>query len=240
MRKLIKTTAVSVLILGAVSATTVPAQAGSEVLVGGLLGGAAGAGVGAAFGGGKGAAIGGILGLGLGAVVASAQADAHEAQYVAYDNRRGYDYNRGYDRRSYGQGYSRGGAPAPVPYPAVQGPKQYQWGYAFGFDKGYKKALQGVPDNAQAYYQRYLQQRLYEGGRPFPPAYRDGLIAGFTEGYRQGHVAARQAYVGAPPHPQYAPYGGGGHDRDRHRAEHHGGRTSKPYLHNEWDDQASR
>ncbi len=47
-----------------------PAKAGNE-LVGGILGGAAGAGIGGALGGGKGAAIGGVLGLGLGALGAN-------------------------------------------------------------------------------------------------------------------------------------------------------------------------
>ncbi len=41
---------------------------GENELVGGILGGAAGAGICGALGGGKGAAIGGVLGLGLGAL----------------------------------------------------------------------------------------------------------------------------------------------------------------------------
>lgn len=45
-----------------------PARAQDSTLTGGLLGGAAGAGIGYAFGKGKGAAIGGVTGLALGAL----------------------------------------------------------------------------------------------------------------------------------------------------------------------------
>lgn len=55
---------------GILAAGLAPARADNE-LKGGILGGAAGAGIGGALGGGKGAAIGGVLGLGLGALGAN-------------------------------------------------------------------------------------------------------------------------------------------------------------------------
>ena len=72
------------LVAGLMASGTTPSQAENELL-GGLLGGAAGAGVGAAFGGGKGAAIGGIRGLGIGALGANQLSKQKQQQptYVA-------------------------------------------------------------------------------------------------------------------------------------------------------------
>ncbi len=72
------------LVAGLMASGATPSQAENELL-GGLLGGAAGAGVGAAVGGGKGAAIGGILGLGIGALGANQLSKQKQRQptYVA-------------------------------------------------------------------------------------------------------------------------------------------------------------
>jgi hypothetical protein len=239
MRKLIKTTAVSALILGAVSATTVPAQAGSEPLVGGLLGGAAGAGIGAAFGGGKGAAIGGILGLGLGAVIASAQARERDAYYAGYHGER-YDgrYNDRYDNRYDGRyGPSRGRAPyygsvqpAPQPAPVQSG---YEAGYAVGYEKGYARAVRGIRETVEQFVHVYVGPNRRGQVRPITQDFANGLRAGYVEGRR----AFRYGYSQRAPRVAY--HGGRGrHDVDH---KHYGSsRSRKPYLHNEWDDRTDR
>jgi peptidoglycan hydrolase-like protein with peptidoglycan-binding domain len=66
----IRTITVAALAVTLLAGGLAPAKAANE-LVGGILGGAAGAGIGGALGGGKGAAIGGVLGLGLGALGAN-------------------------------------------------------------------------------------------------------------------------------------------------------------------------
>ena len=66
----IRTITVAALAVTLLAGGLAPAKAENE-LVGGILGGAAGAGIGGALGGGKGAAIGGVLGLGLGALGAN-------------------------------------------------------------------------------------------------------------------------------------------------------------------------
>ncbi len=66
----IRTITVAALAVTLIAGGLAPAKAGNELL-GGILGGAAGAGIGGALGGGKGAAIGGVLGLGLGALGAN-------------------------------------------------------------------------------------------------------------------------------------------------------------------------
>jgi hypothetical protein len=62
---IIKRLSIAVLGVGLLAGTTGAANA-NELLFGGLVGGASGAGIGAAFGGAKGAAIGGVAGLGVG------------------------------------------------------------------------------------------------------------------------------------------------------------------------------
>ncbi len=66
----IRTITVAALAITLLTGGLAPAKAKNELL-GGILGGAAGAGIGGALGGGKGAAIGGVLGLGLGALGAN-------------------------------------------------------------------------------------------------------------------------------------------------------------------------
>ena len=66
----IRTITVAALAVILLAGGLAPAKAENE-LVGGILGGAAGAGIGGALGGGRGAAIGGVLGLGLGALGAN-------------------------------------------------------------------------------------------------------------------------------------------------------------------------
>ncbi len=70
--KIAKFVAVTVMAAGLVGASAGDSRADHQTLLGGLLGGAAGAGIGAAFGGGKGAAIGGVSGLLLGALAGNA------------------------------------------------------------------------------------------------------------------------------------------------------------------------
>lgn len=70
--KIAKIAAVTVMAAGIIGATGNDSRADNQTLLGGLLGGAAGAGIGAAFGGGKGAAIGGASGLLLGALAGTA------------------------------------------------------------------------------------------------------------------------------------------------------------------------
>lgn len=70
--KLTKIAAVATLSFGLLAAGAGESRAGQDnLLIGSLLGGAAGAGAGYAFGNGKGAAIGGILGLAAGALLSS-------------------------------------------------------------------------------------------------------------------------------------------------------------------------
>ena len=71
--KFTKIAAVAALSFGLVAMGANESHAGSkeELLIGSLLGGAAGAGAGFAFGKGKGAAIGGILGLAAGALAST-------------------------------------------------------------------------------------------------------------------------------------------------------------------------
>ena len=64
--KIAKIIAVTVMAAGIVGATAGDSRADHQTMLGGLLGGAAGAGIGAAFGGGKGAAIGGGSGVVVG------------------------------------------------------------------------------------------------------------------------------------------------------------------------------
>ncbi len=105
------------LVSGLMAVGSTPGQADNELL-GGLLGGGAGAGVGGLLGGGKGAAIGGILGLGLGALGAnrlSKQDEPEERAYVAPPPA----YQSGYAAPpppAYQQGY------APPAQPAQQAP----------------------------------------------------------------------------------------------------------------------
>lgn len=70
--KMTRFAAVAVLSFGLVAAGASESRAGQDnLLIGSLLGGAAGAGAGYAFGKGKGAALGGILGLAAGALLSS-------------------------------------------------------------------------------------------------------------------------------------------------------------------------
>lgn len=72
------------LICGLVAAALLPgtARAQDSTLTGGLLGGAAGAGIGYAFGKGKGAAIGGVTGLALGALAGNAHERSSQPKVV--------------------------------------------------------------------------------------------------------------------------------------------------------------
>ncbi len=101
------------LVAGLMASGATPSQAENELL-GGLLGGAAGAGVGAAFGGGKGAAIGGILGLGIGALGAN-QLSKQKQQQPTYVAPPPPAYQQGYapPPPAYQQGYA-------TPPPAYQ------------------------------------------------------------------------------------------------------------------------
>ena len=101
------------LVAGLTASGATPGQAENELL-GGLLGGATGAGVGAAFGGGKGAAIGGILGLGLGALGANQLSKPRQPAQPAYVAPPPPAYQQGYapPPPAYQQGYV---APPPPP-----------------------------------------------------------------------------------------------------------------------------
>ena len=131
--KIGKILAGAALVAGLTASGATPGQAENELL-GGLLGGAAGAGVGAAFGGGKGAAIGGILGLGLGALGANQLSKPKRPTYVAPPPpvyQQGYAppppaYQQGYvapPPPAYQQGYV---APPPQGYVAPPPPTAYQ------------------------------------------------------------------------------------------------------------------
>ncbi len=120
------------LVSGLMAVGSTPGQAENELL-GGLLGGAAGAGVGGLLGGGKGAAIGGILGLGVGALGANRLSKEDEPEERAYATPPPPAYPSGYAAPpppAYQQGY----APPPPPPQGQQGygapPPQYQQGYA--------------------------------------------------------------------------------------------------------------
>ena len=109
------------LVSGLMAVGSTPSQAENELL-GGLLGGATGAGVGGLLGGGKGAAIGGILGLGIGALGANRLSKEDEPEERAYAAPPPPAYQSGYAAPpppAYQQGY----APPPPP-------TQYQQGYA--------------------------------------------------------------------------------------------------------------
>ncbi len=124
------------LVAGLTASGATPSQAENELL-GGLLGGAAGAGVGAAFGGGKGAAIGGILGLGVGALGANQLSKPKQPTYAAPP---APAYQQGYapPQPAYQQGYAppspptQGYAPPQSAYQQGYAPPQpaYQQGYA--------------------------------------------------------------------------------------------------------------
>lgn len=121
------------LLVGAALATglmvsgATPGQAENELL-GGLLGGAAGAGVGGAIGGGKGAAIGGVLGLGIGALGANQLSKPKQPEQPTYVAPPPPAYQQGYaPPPAYQQGYAPPPAPAQgyVPPPP---PTTYQQG----------------------------------------------------------------------------------------------------------------
>ncbi len=106
------------LVSGLMAVGSTPGQADNELL-GGLLGGGAGAGVGGLLGGGKGAAIGGILGLGLGALGANRLSKQDEPEERAYVAPPPPAYQSGYAAPpppAYQQGY------APPAQPAQQAP----------------------------------------------------------------------------------------------------------------------
>ena len=84
--KIAKFAAIATLSTGLVLAGTAQSRAGQEdLLLGSLLGAAAGGGAGYAFGKGKGALIGGIMGLALGAVVSNHLADRSYAAGPVYE-----------------------------------------------------------------------------------------------------------------------------------------------------------
>ena len=106
------------LVSGLMAVGSTPGQADNELL-GGLLGGGAGAGVGGLLGGGKGAAIGGILGLGLGALGANRLSRDNEPEERAYVAPPPPAYQSGYAAPpppAYQQGYT------PPAQPAQQAP----------------------------------------------------------------------------------------------------------------------
>ena len=137
--KTMKILAVVVMSVGLVGAAATDSRAQNDTLLGGLLGGAAGAGIGAAFGGGKGAAIGGVSGLLLGALAG---------------NSIGRNRNR-YDPPPQ-QGYY---APPPTYYGYQQQPAGYAQGYAAppAYTAPPAYAPQSVPAQAPAYSANYCR-----------------------------------------------------------------------------------
>ncbi len=135
--KTMRILAVAVMSVGLVGAAATDSRAQNDTLLGGLLGGAAGAGIGAAFGGGKGAAIGGISGLLLGALAGNAIGNKRER----------------YDPPPQ-QGYY---APPPTYY-GYQQPAGYAQGYAVpAYTAPPAYAPQAAPAQAPAYSANYCR-----------------------------------------------------------------------------------
>ena len=128
------------LVAGLTASGATPSQAENELL-GGLLGGAAGAGVGAAFGGGKGAAIGGILGLGIGALGAN-RLSRQKQQQPTYVAPPPPAYQQGYapPPPAYQQGY----APPPPAYQQGYVAPPPTQGYVPPPPTAYQQSGQGV------------------------------------------------------------------------------------------------
>ncbi len=99
---------------------------GNNTLLGGLFGGAAGAGIGGAFGGRRGAAIGGIAGLGVGALLGHVIGKKNRPQpaptYVPPPS-----YQRGYVAPP---AYQQGFVAPPAYQPGYAAPPAYQQGSA--------------------------------------------------------------------------------------------------------------
>ena len=129
------------LVAGLTASGATPSQAENELL-GGLLGGAAGAGVGGAIGGGKGAAIGGILGLGIGALGANQLSRQKQPQQPTYVAPPPPVYQQGYapPPPAYQQGY----APPPPAYQQGYAPPSAQGYVAPPPPTAYQQSGQGV------------------------------------------------------------------------------------------------
>jgi surface antigen len=126
--KLLLATAVTIGLLG----TGASQSRADNELLGGLLGGAAGAGLGAAFGGAKGAAIGGVAGLALGALSAN--------QFSRSERRREQSYAA--PPPQYSQGY------APPP----------QYGYQPAAPQAYAAPSYPAPRPTTAYGTSYCRE----------------------------------------------------------------------------------
>ncbi len=147
---------VAVMSIGLVGAAATDSRAQNDTLLGGLLGGAAGAGIGAAFGGGKGAAIGGISGLLLGALAGNSIANnrdrydppPQQGYYAPPPTYYGYQQPAGYaPAYAAPQGYAAPPAyvPQAVPAPVAQAPA-YSANYCRDFTQTI--IIDGVEKNA--------------------------------------------------------------------------------------------
>ena len=149
--KIAKIVAVTVMAAGLVGASVSDSRADHQTLLGGLLGGAAGAGLGAAFGGGKGAAIGGVSGLLLGALAGNTigrekRYSRPPAQGYYAPPPAGYT---AYQQPTYAPAY--GGATAYVPPPAppvVVAPQAPAYSANYCRDFNQKIVIDGVERNA--------------------------------------------------------------------------------------------
>ena len=145
--KIAKIVAVTVMAAGLVGASVSDSRADHQTLLGGLLGGAAGAGIGAAFGGGKGAAIGGVSGLLLGALAGNAA--SREKRYRPAPAR-GYYAPPPAGYYAYQQPAYRGATaytPPPAP-PVVAAPPAPAFSANYCRDFNQKIVIDGVERNA--------------------------------------------------------------------------------------------
>ena len=169
--KIAKIIAVTVIAAGIVGASAGDSRADHQTLLGGLLGGAAGAGIGAAFGGGKGAAIGGVSGLLLGALAGNTigrekRYSRPPAQGYYAPPPAGYS---AYQQPTYAPAY--GGATAYTPPVAVPAPPP-AFGGNYCRDFNQKIIIDGVEKNAygKACLQPDGSWRMGEGGIPMRTA----------------------------------------------------------------------